>query len=546
MFRYTFWPALALLTACSNPSANESTPTVESKDQAGTTRAKLVLVIVLDQMPSSAILRYASYLPKDGALRRAIEGGMYHERVRYGYAGTNTAPGHASIFTGEMPAVHGIDSNDLYSYEVGARIRIVDDQKSAVFGVEGAFASPFRLLKPTVGDTLRKLDPKSKVVSVSLKARAAVLSGGSNPNFVTWYDHRLPGFTTSTRYAESMPKWLSDWNAANPVSQRTGLWEAADPETYEKLLGSDEVKGESDWYGLGITFPHNTKDTEKPEKTFVATPQSVDYLLDMTRELASRYELGKDEHTDLLCLSVSSTDYVGHSFSTHSWEYMDILLKADKALGVLVDELGKDTELAVVITSDHGGSPLPETIIARGLPGGRMGGQEIVSELEALADKELGEGDWIQTFIQPYLYLSKSALSSEKKPELEALIQRYATENERIEGIYPPVLARSWKAEPGSIRQAVTNTVSASRVALYVVPAQGYVASSSCDDDGTGHGTPWLEDREVPLLAFGTGVTAVHNRKVLPQNRVASTIASLLGIDWHMPAKALPGCPGQD
>jgi len=175
-----------------------------------------------------------------------------------------------------------------------------------------------------------------------------------------------------------------------------------------------------------------------------------------------------------------------------------------------------------------------------------MGGQEIVSELEALADKELGEGDWIQTFIQPYLYLTKSALSSKKKPALEALIQQYGAQSDSIQGIYPPALARSWKAEPGSIRQDVANTISASRVALYVVPAKGYVASSSRDDNGTGHGTPWLEDREVPMLAFGTGVTAVHTRKVLPQNRVASTIASLLGIEWHMPAQALPGSPGQE
>lgn len=544
MSRYPLWLTAIALFACggagSSNSRSSATPNVESAPKAS---AKLVLVVVLDQLPSSALLRYAPYLPKDGAIRRAIEGGMYHERVRYGYAGTNTAPGHASIYTGEQPADHGIDSNDMYSYEVQSRIKIIDDQKSAAFGVEGAFASPFRLRKPTIGDTLHKLNPASKVISVSIKARAAVVSAGQTPDFVTWYDSRLPGFTTSTHYADTMPTWLSDWNKANPVSERIVDWEAGDAPTYQKLLGTDDVVGETDWYGLGRTFPHKVEGREKSTKTFVATPQSVDYLLDMTRQLAKQYELGLDEHPDLLCVSISATDYAGHAFSTTSWEFMDVLLKTDKALGKLVDELSQNGEISVLITSDHGGTTMPEATIAQGLPGGRMGGDEMVAELEALADAELGKGDWIQTFIQPYLYLTSAALKSDKQDKLIGLIQQYAESSKEIEGIYPPAAARTWRSAPNSIHQDVANTVADWRVALYVVPAEGYVASSSREDTGTGHGTPWIEDREVPLLAFGAGVSENHSKEVLPQNRVASTIAALLGIDWHLPAKPLPGSP---
>ncbi len=546
MFRTAFFCGLfaTVLTACPARSVPVSTPK-ETKQIDKKPSAKLVLVVVLDQMPSSALLRYAPYLPKDGALRRAIEGGLYQERVRYDYAGTNTAPGHSSIYTGENPADHGIDSNDWYNYEAKSRMKIINDQKTSVFGVEAAFASPVKLLKPTLGDVLHQQSPSSKVVSVSLKARAAVVSGGHTADFVTWYDPRLPGFTTSTAYADEMPEWLSEWNRENPVLERIVEWTAGDPKTYETLLGPDDVKGESDWYGLGTTFPHPAQSTEKPTKTFVATPQSAEYLLDMTRKLVEQYDLGGDEAPDLLSVSISSTDYAGHSFSVRSWEYMDVLLKTDKALGLLIDELSQKTELSVLITSDHGGTPLAEATLAKGLPGGRMGGEEMVAELELLADEKLGEGDWIQTFIQPYLYLTEAAMQSDKRTALDELIADYAKQREDIEAIYPAELARSFRTKEKSLQRDVANTVAQRTVALYVVPAQGYVASGSRDGAGTGHGTPWIEDREVPVLAFGAGVSKATGSAVMEQNRVAATIAALLGIDWHLPAKPLPGAPSK-
>ncbi len=545
MFRLTVFSVLSILLLAACPSGGSSTePTLPTPSSnvadvvVPPKQARLVLSVVLDQVPSSAMLRFVPYLPKDGVLRRAIEEGLFEERVRYGYAGTNTAPGHASIYTGELPADHGIDRNDILDAKAGA-IKIINDGEHAVFGVEGAFAGPGRLVKPTIGDLLHGQHPESKVVSVSLKARAAVVSGGKSADFVTWYDPRLPGFTTSEFYAETMPSWLTDWNKANPFLERLQTWLPEDAKLYEKLLGADDAPGESDWYGLGTTFPHEAKNTEKPYKTFVATPDSMHYLLDMTRTLVTQYGLGTDTHPDLLMVSVSSTDYAGHSFGIDSWEYLDVLIKTDRALGVLVRELEAQTDLAVVVTSDHGGTPLAEHSVAQGKPGGRLFADVMLEDLEKLADKKLGKAKWIEDYIQPYLYLTEEAQASEKHAKLVEIIAAYAKENPKLEAIYSSEEARQWRNSKNWLQRDVANTVSVTSKALFVVPAKGHVAASTRETLGTGHGTPWDTDREVTFVAFGVGVSHSHGTKTVHQNRVAPTIAALLGLSWHLDAKPL-------
>ncbi len=547
MSRITLFSALSALLFAGCPSgggtASTAEPTLPSPGTEAEVvvppkRARLVLSVVLDQVPSSAMLRFAPYLPEDGVLRRAMEEGLFEERVRYGYAGTNTAPGHASIYTGELPADHGIDRNDLFSTKTGG-IKIINDGEHAVFGVEGAFAGPRRLLKPTIGDLLHTQQPESKVVSVSLKARAAVVSGGKSADFVTWYDPRLPGFTTSEFYSESMPSWLTEWNSANPFTARLQSWLPEDPKLYETLLGPDDAPGESDWYGLGTTFPHESKTTKKPSKTFVATPGSMDYLLDMTRTLVAQYQLGADEHPDLLMVSISTTDYAGHSFGIDSWEYLDVLIKTDRALGVLVRELETQTDLAVVVTSDHGGTPLAEHSVAQGKVGGRLFADAMLEDLEKLADKKLGKAQWFEDYIQPFLYLTEHARNSDKHAELLSIVTTYAQEHPKVEAIYSSEQARQWRNSDNWLQRDVANTVSARSQALFVVPARGHVAASTRGTLGTGHGTPWDTDREVSLVAFGVGVSPSHGTKTVEQNRVAPTIAALLGLPWHLDAKSL-------
>ncbi len=547
MFRFAVRFALASLVfaACSDSKKStetkpETTKPIEKPEDVAA-KPKLVLVVVLDQLPSSAFLRYAPHLPEGGVLREAMEQGVFHQRVRYNYAGTNTAPGHASIFTGEVPADHGVDSNDIYNYEAGARMRIINDGKHEMFGVPGKFASPARLLKPTVGDLLHEQSPDSKVISVSLKGRAAVVSGGQRPDFVTWYSPTSAGFTTSSYYAEALPEWMKKWNQANPMVERFAIWKAADPELYKKVNGLDDAPGEADWHGLGTTFPHDASKTQKASKIFLVTPQAVDYLLDMARALVSQYQLGRDANPDLLSVSISSTDYAGHTFGVDSWEYLDLLIKTDRALSTFVSELALTTDLAVVITSDHGGTSLAEITIAKGHTGGRLYADELTTTLEAKADKALGKGNWVRSYIQPYLYLHEDALKSPKLEELVTLISAHADSDPKVEAIFSAKAARGFRKDENWLKRDVGNNVAERTVALFVVPAKGHVASPKKGTLGTGHGTPWDSDREVPFLASGVGVEKTQSAEVQSQARVAPSIAALLGLEWPLSAEALPG-----
>lgn len=546
MYRFALPCALAalLFTSCSDgvrPHKLEATGVVEMEPEAE--KAKLVLVVVLDQLASRAFSRYAPHLPVDGVLRRAIDTGMFHPRVRYAYAGTNTAPGHASIFTGEVPADHGIDSNDIYDYERGERIRVINDGEHGMFGEDGNFASPVRLRKPTVGDLLHEARPGSKVISVSLKARAAVVSGGKAPDLVTWYSPASGAFTTSSYYAKTMPAWLEAWNKANPVSERFEVWTPADAKLCKSLNGPDDAPGEQDLHGLGTTFPHDASKTAKPNKVFLVTPASMTYLFDMARALVSEFSLGEDKIPDLLSVSISTTDYAGHAFGIDSWEYFDILTRADKDLTAFVAELEAKTSLSVVITSDHGGTSLAEHTAAKGQPSGRLYVDELVATLEKKADKALGKGNWLEMYLQPYLYLHEDARTSPKRKELLAMISAHAETDAKVHAIYAAEDAKTWRQEEDWLRRDVANNVAPATEALFVVPAEGHVASPSKGTLGTGHGTPWDPDREVPLLALGVGVTKSQSDRVQSQNRVAATIAALLGLSWHLQALPMAGAP---
>jgi predicted AlkP superfamily pyrophosphatase or phosphodiesterase len=261
----------------------------------------------------------------------------------------------------------------------------------------------------------------------------------------------------------------------------------------------------------------------------------------MSRALVTQYELGQDEHPDLLSVSISTTDYVGHTFGVDSWEYLDVLIETDKALTAFVDELSAKTDLAMLLTSDHGGTPLAETSQAAGKPGGRLYADTLVAELEKKADKKLGKRNWIQSYIQPYLYLHNDARESKKRDKLLALISAYAAKSPKMEAAFPSSEARNWRKDESWLKRDVANTVAAVTDAIFVVPAKGHVASPKEGTLGTGHGTPWDEDREVPVIAYGVGVSKAHSKDVQEQNRVAPTIASLLGIEWHLPTSPLPG-----
>ncbi len=413
-----------------------------------------------------------------------------------------------------------------------------------MLGVEGAFASPEVMRVEAVADALRHAtDGHGIVASLSFKDCGAIFAGGRRPDLALWYDKRRPGFTTSTYYAEEPPAWLADWERAHPVESLLARWDAADPELLARVLGPDEAEGEGDWEGFGATFPHDPRASGSPYSVVRATPASSEYLLALAERAVGELGIGEDEVPDSLALSISSTDYIGHVFGPDSWEYLDNLIRTDRALGAFLRRLERDHgPIAVLVTSDHGGASLPE----RG-DGGRILPTAVAGELESALDETLGDGDWVSAYVQPFVYLSEAARAPEVRDRaVEAVVARLGARPDVALAVDARV-APSWRASDDAVRRAVGLSVPDDASGdVFVVPAEGYVIDEEMPRGyGTSHGTPWAYDRTVPVVFFGPGVAHVETEDSLPQARVASTIAALLGVPppAAAPREPLPGAP---
>jgi hypothetical protein len=464
--------------------------------------------------------------------------GALVERARLSYSTTATGPGHAAIHTGRSPAQSGIDSNGVWDASLAKEVPIVSRSIHEVFGVEGKTAGPDVLLAKTVADQLREVSPDSVTLSISHKDRSAIVSGGKSANLALWYDSALPGFTTSAAYSLGLPSWVAKFNATRPTSSAFGVWSAETPELYKELFGEDDAPGEANWHGLGTTFPHEPANSPKPEKVFLASPHSAEYLIAVAAQAAFEYDLGGDEVVDFLCLSISTTDYAGHSFSSHSWEYLDVLRKTDRALGKFVRELEARTgaSIRVLLTSDHGGPKLPEALGH----GGRIVQADLVAETDAAIDATLGAGDWVAAYVSPFLYLT--AAGEARRADILPILEDYASKKTSLAGLISAEKARSWSSSDEALKRAVAESIGPDRTDIYVLPAPGYFADAERIPDigkGINHGSPEDHDREVPVFLMGPNVAHQRIVEVMPQSQVASSLSAMLGVEAPTDAPVL-------
>jgi len=535
-----FWLLLALavmLTRC----AGDATP-VQTTDQG---QARLVVVFVYDQYPSWAHARYSELLVPEGALRRISAEGAEHV-VEYAYAGTHTAPGHTAIFTGVPPARNGVGANEAWTPERGIR-SIVDDGEHGIFGLPDAYASPRIVTIDSIADALRREHGnQARIVGLSFKDRGAVLTTGRDPDLVLWYEKRIGRITSSRYYSEALPEWVSSWVDQHPISNYFEDWVPGDPERLQQLLGPDDAPGEADYLGFGTTFPHNPLTTEDPNRTFRVMPQSTDYLLDLARASAHELALGDDDIPDLLVVSLSSTDYAGHVFGPDSWEYVDNLVRVDAAVGKFMTELQQKTSLAVLITSDHGGAHLPE-LSRHHLPdAGRVYPDELPGQMNAAVASELGPGEWVGPYVPPFLHLTAAAsLPAYRDKAMTALINALQMLPE-VHAVYDVREAAGWSADPDPLKQSVALSISDPDAnAVFVVHARGSVADEGFErGKGTGHGSPWPFDRQVPVVFSGPGVQHTRSTESLAHNRVAATLCKLLSVTPPDQLSAVQPLPG--
>jgi len=530
--------------AAAPPAVRRSAPPPAPAARRSSTedRAAVVVVAVFDQLGSDTLAALAPHLNENGAIQLARREGAWHARVRYAHAVTDTAPGHAAIATGRPARDTGIAANASWSEARQRVVPVMDGGRHAVLGVPDKFASPLGLRARTVADALHERTAgAAKIVSLSLKDRSAILLGGRHADLVAWYEPSLPGFTTSTYYPP-LPGWWQSWHKGHPPERLLVPWHPLLPaDTLGRILGPDAAPGEGRWLGWDTELPHDPAASSAPYDVVRLAPALSERLLALAATSAEQEQLGVDATPDLLSISISGTDFVGHIFGPHSWEYFDHLYRADLALGALLRELAERRRVSAVLTSDHGVSPLVERV-----GGERLYPAELVAAAEAALDVELGAGDWVRRFVKPFLYLSPEA----KQPKQREQALRAATDAlAALDGVRLAVsteVARGWISARDPIQRAAALSVPQAWPGdVIVLPAPDHVFDEGlAPDAGTSHGSPWPHDSDVPALLWGAGVERAATSEPLDQARVAASVAALLRIPWS--DEPLPGVTQPD
>jgi predicted AlkP superfamily pyrophosphatase or phosphodiesterase len=494
-------------------------------------RPKLVVVIVIDQFRGDYLERYRDQF-SDGGFRLFLDRGAYFTDCNYDYANTSTAPGHATLFTGSYTSGHGIVANEWWDPQKKRRVTSVEDDTTKLVGggKTGPGASPHNLMSDTLGDELKlATGGKARVFAVSLKDRAAVFSAGFSGDAAYWIDPKNGDWITSTYYRPDLPEWVRNFNGRRPSERRA-----------EKFLNREWK--DRDGTVLGSTAPRNAEDGAPAgfDAVVGSTPFANDYQLEFAKELVLYEKLGAGPAADLLVISLSANDLLGHQVGPDSPQMRSMALELDRSLAEFFDFLGHQIGMANVwmaLSADHGIAPLPDFAKTVRLPAANLDGKALRAQINSLLSKKYRQSaDYVRDLDYPLAWLNEGAfagvLTGNKEGEAEADageamkqvgLAGYFTKSRLARGETPATeigrrYAHSYSPEGG----------------WYVMglPIPFNVGTTK----GTDHATPFSYDTHVPLafygLVFQPGIYRTHAEPV----DLAVTLASLLGI--NAPAKA--------
>jgi predicted AlkP superfamily pyrophosphatase or phosphodiesterase len=516
------------LTAGLAPRANAS---------AYDAHPKLVVILVIDQFREDYLQRYrADFKPK--GLRLFLDHGAYFPDCYYGYSNLLTAPGHSTIGTGAYTDGHGIGANAWWDLDRNKDrpVTSVEDERYAIVGLPagietGPGRSPRNLLASTVGDELR-LDTKgeAKVFGVSLKDRAAILPAGAAANGAFWVDEASGRFETSTYYMPQLPDWATAFNASGRLDQAKQEASLPDTNDFEGQVGG--------------------------------TSASISYELDFTKALITGEQMGKHDVTDMLTLSISGTDILGHRVGPDADEQRAIVDALDTDLDSFFSWLDKNVEgglgnVWIAITADHGVAPSPVVAAQLGMNAAQIDTKKLVDELNDAMNQKFSPGEKVVYVLPkqelPYLSLNRpsfdragineqeaeQAVQDALDPAFQSLTKPGDTKLPAQSKLPPrPVLYRSYtrlQLAAGELPHTEFGDLLAHSYTpnggwyVRVVPAAFQTGLMKAN--GTTHFTPYSYDRHVPLGFYGAPfATGVYHGRVQPVD-IAATFASLLGVN---------------
>jgi len=481
-------------------------------------KPKLVVAIVVDQFRYDYLLRFRDDY-HSGLLRLIEHGAVFHD-AHYLHAATVTAVGHSTFLTGATPSVSGIVANEWYDRETAQTVTSVSDPGTKQIGgiPNRPGASPRRLLVNTIGDELKMQSPGSKVVSVSIKDRSAILPGGHMADGAYWYDLDSNTWVTSTYYREALPDWAAKVNQEQP---------------YTRSIGAA-------W------LPFDAKDaTAKPFCTMVAVAgarlcgsiEATPWGNEMIEEFAERAiegeNLGRHTATDLLAVSFSSNDYVGHAVGPDDPAVRDISIRTDRLLGKLLDAAERSAgvgNILVVLTADHGVAPIPEVNQARKMPGGRISEAVITEKINTALTKRFGAGKWLLPSPLNMRYLNLETIAGKKldRADVERAAAEAVLTEKHVARVYTRTQLLMGTVQQDSISRAFSLGFYGPRSGDIMILQDPYYLFETTV---TTHGTPYDYDTHVPVIFLGPGIKSGDYRQRIAVNDIAPTLAELLGIE---------------
>ena len=540
---------LSLFSWTSNAQNQKSLSAVKvnASKQNTTQKPKLVVGIMVDQMRWDYVNRFKPFFKSSAGFQRFINEGATVDNTLIPYLPTVTASGHACVYTGSVPALHGIAGNEWYDNVKQKKIYCVEDANVQTIGSSNNAAgqmSPVNVWTTTLGDEIKLANNfKSKVVGISLKDRGAIIPAGHSANGAFWYDSKSGNFISSTYYGKSLPTWVTNYNNLHRPDSLYNLdWNLSLPASvYEANCDVDENKYESTPFGKEAKhFPYVLKSfIAKDYGKISTTPYGNSLVEELAKQAIVNEAMGTDDITDLLAISFSSPDYIGHSFGPDSWETMDGYIKLDELLAdffnYLDKQVGKDN-YTVFLTADHAVANIPAFNSKHQIPAGLSNEAAVKNEISSMLTAKGLNANLISNISEDNIHFNHPLMDSLHISQ-DVLIDLISSYLEKKPEVLQVVDARHAAIAPlpASLRERVVNGYSAQRSGdLVIINKSGYVDGFAT---GTSHGTLYNYDAHIPLLFFGKGIkkTAVHRETYMTD--IAPTITTLLGI--QMPSGSI-------
>ncbi|MFN0111111.1 MAG: alkaline phosphatase family protein [Blastocatellia bacterium] len=501
-------------------------------------KVRLVVGITIDQFRADYLNRFADQFG-EGGFKRLLDGGAVFTNANYIHTPTYTACGHSTMMTGATPSMSGIIGNEWYDRAAGKRVSSVSDDKTKlVGGKEGSGMSPHRLLGSTIGDEMKLATAgQAKVIGLSYKDRSAILPVGKRPDAAYWFDGSTGNFVTSTYYRNELPDWMKAFNRDNHSFSYFGKkWEKLLPESEYARSAPDDAPYEKSPFGTKFPYTLNGGE-DKPGTKFInqfeASPMANDHLVNLAKAAIENEKLGADDVTDMLAISFSANDLLGHAMGPYSQEVQDMTLRTDRTLAELFSYLDKKIgmdQVVIVLTADHGVAPVPEQVQKLGY-GGRVEAKPIGDSVTAALNQRFGEEKWVIQTINGNVYLDESAIERRKldAAEVESIAAQAVTKLKGINMVFTRSDIITGRLPNNAIARSVANGFHAQRNGNLVIVTEPFffVGESAT----TTHGSPYKYDTHVPVIFLGAGIAAGSFHSVSSPADIAPTLAALLKLE---------------